>query len=139
MGFSEKRRGTAITNFHKNQEYLYRQAIDRHGDANLYISNELMNPQWNDKGTTLCLHDKKAHRDLSEFWKIFELVKSYDKSRINTELLEALKNVKKAFAESLPKRGKPDEEMDIFILYPSFKAVLPILNAAIAKAEGRNP
>lgn len=49
---------------------------------------------------------------------------------------EGLEKTKKAFAESLPEKGIPSEEMDIFILYPSFKAVLPIVNATLAQIGG---
>jgi hypothetical protein len=53
----------------------------------------------------------------------------------NTLLREALEEIKQAFRASLPEKGVPDEDMEIFILYPMFRAVLPIINKALKEAK----
>jgi hypothetical protein len=53
----------------------------------------------------------------------------------NTLLREALEEIKQAFRASLPEKGVPDEDMEIFILYPMFRAVLPIINDALREAK----
>jgi hypothetical protein len=53
----------------------------------------------------------------------------------NQRLREALEEIKQAFRASLPEKGVPDEDMEIFILYPMFRAVLPIINDALREAK----
>lgn len=67
-------RGTAITNFPREQEPLYRSAIERHGDPSLVISDATFPPciQTDKSLHRLATPDDWKRRDLSEFWQVFD-------------------------------------------------------------------
>lgn len=64
-----------ITNFEKELEPIYKEAIEKFGDNDLFISDEAywMNGVRDENMKSLRIKNKR--KDLSEFWRIFDLIK----------------------------------------------------------------
>ena len=74
-----------ITNFDKEEEPIFREAIKQSGNYTLFITKEAywMNGVIDDSMMALRTTNKK--QDLSEFWKIYNLIK-LKKGLIQTEV-----------------------------------------------------
>jgi hypothetical protein len=63
--------GTGVTNFDIEQKEIYESAVKEYGDDNIYIGPPF--GRLKSHGNYLALHAPTDYKDLSKFWRIFDI------------------------------------------------------------------